>query len=221
MFQTARVLGLSYIPSHPAMNYSESCWTGSAPPCSSCLVLLLRYLISADRKRDIRRSFEEKLRFLSEERDYVEVSSARTLPALHRYRNEAYHRDRVRKETLRPVVLLFFELVCDLVVALPPSSVRVNPSEDKVRLETRYGISALGFADRKEIGDILPILKGNLPLSLGDLRDNLVDHLEYRFNEIADGVELISEGVYRKISFAEAVGAGKSWYATVRKDQFP
>jgi hypothetical protein len=177
-------------------------------------------VISSPHKREIRQTFEAKPKFLSEDRHEIEEFLARTIGIIHRYRNKAYHRDNVRKETLRTIVLLLFELVCDLVVALPPDHLRIDPSEDRERLEKQYGISAHEFTQKATLVKVLPVLKGALPLSLSDLRDDLADHLDLRIAELHDGVMIISEGVARQISSLEAVEAAKSWYSHVRQDQY-
>jgi hypothetical protein len=77
-------------------------------------------------ERKLERYFDEKLKFLElrtdKERGIINSSMRRALSAVHRYRNEAHHHNAVRRETIGPVVLLVFEIACDLLVALKPTS---------------------------------------------------------------------------------------------------
>lgn len=58
-------------------------------------------------------SFDPKVDFIRDQGDIQETES-RVLKKLHRYRNELYHRDRIRPETVRSACLLYFDMTCAL-----------------------------------------------------------------------------------------------------------
>jgi hypothetical protein len=76
-------------------------------------------LSSKDRKT-LLREYVAKIDFLLklERSQGLSPAIGAVLKVTHRYRNEAYHRDRIRKETLHPVVLVLFDVVTDLLEIL-------------------------------------------------------------------------------------------------------
>ncbi len=60
-------------------------------------------VLSQTRARRIRERFDAKIDFLVEV-DALTQPLSRVLVKLHRYRNEAYHRDKVRSETIHTAV---------------------------------------------------------------------------------------------------------------------
>ena len=60
----------------------------------------------------------EKVDFIVQ-KGMIEHPVGRVLKAIHRYRNEAYHRDTIRPQTIRSAVTVLFDLVTDLLVQLP------------------------------------------------------------------------------------------------------
>lgn len=79
---------------------------------------LFQKSVSRNRERKLRRYFDEKADYLVEE-GAIEEQHARALKKLHVYRNEAYHQDYVRSETLQTAVDIYFYLCCQLMKSLP------------------------------------------------------------------------------------------------------
>lgn len=71
-------------------------------------------VISKTRERKLDREFGQKLDFLAERGD-IPVEQARVIRKLHDYRNETYHRDHVRTETIRPAVRLYGFIALELL----------------------------------------------------------------------------------------------------------
>jgi hypothetical protein len=76
-----------------------------------------------------RAAFNPKVDFLVEQRKISEVVG-QVVKALDRYRNDAYHRDKVRWATLHAAAVVYYEAVCQLLVALPPLSLGYASTED-------------------------------------------------------------------------------------------
>lgn len=74
--------------------------------------------VSKRRERKIRQYFDEKADYLVQEGE-IQRQHARALKKLHAYRNEAYHRDTIRADTLQTAVETCFYLCCQLMKALP------------------------------------------------------------------------------------------------------
>ena len=71
-------------------------------------------------RRELARSFDAKVDFMRDRGDIRETES-RVLKKLHRYRNELYHRDRVRPQTVQSACLLYFDMTCTLFERLAQS----------------------------------------------------------------------------------------------------
>lgn len=91
---------------------------------------LLEMSVSKDRERKIRRYFDEKADYLVEEGE-IEEQQARALKKLHAYRNEAYHRDAIRSDTLQTAVEIYFYLCCQLMRSLPLRMISGNFRDSK------------------------------------------------------------------------------------------
>ena len=72
--------------------------------------------ISAKRKKDIRRNFGSLVDYVFSDAKFpLTTEYADCLKILHRYRNAAYHRDKVRADVLGPAVQILFFLCCHLL----------------------------------------------------------------------------------------------------------
>jgi hypothetical protein len=96
-----------------------------------------KHIIECNRRAAMR-YFDEKFQFLKD-CGWIEEPVPRVLKAIHRYRNEAYHRNKIRRETIRPVALLLFERACELLVTLRPAEwVVVEGEDDWSTFEQRF-----------------------------------------------------------------------------------
>lgn len=162
-------------------------------------------------KRQIARYFDEKVKFLTQ-RKCMGESVAAFLASMHRYRNSAHHQDKVRKETLRPAVLMLFEVVCDLIVSLQPSSMSWSSSEDYSKFEKRYGLSAMDAGGERGRALIRSHLRQELPLEFLDLRNELVNHLEARLEDLIQALEFVAENVSEKGDLEGALKHIEFWF---------
>ncbi|MEV0725611.1 hypothetical protein AB0I37_22875 [Micromonospora purpureochromogenes] len=73
-------------------------------------------VVSASRRRKIDRDFNELVDFVFEHDDWsLDPEMAACIKILHRYRNAAYHRDKVYPDVLEPAVIIYFYLVAHLL----------------------------------------------------------------------------------------------------------
>jgi hypothetical protein len=143
-----------------------------------------------ERRVDLRKYFNAKASFLSGSEGALSKSLTDALSAIHRYRNEAYHRDHVRRETIRPVVLVLFDIVCDLLVTLKPSSWGFSSQDDFTSFQTQYHLpSGMSFRPDYHLPQVRETLKRDLPLNLDELREGLSDHLNSRIEEMLETID--------------------------------
>ncbi|RCG31215.1 hypothetical protein DQ384_10765 [Sphaerisporangium album] len=147
-------------------------------------------IIPKAKVKELHRLFDSKVDFLVE-KDHIAIVEGRVLKKLHRYRNELYHRDRIRAATVRSVSLLYFELACSLVERgdhwplgeavnrTSPELDRFNPSGNKAWMPTA--------------SMIVSHLRSGLGLDPAGLKDVLLMHLSSRLDELEADVAWASE----------------------------
>jgi hypothetical protein len=148
------------------------------------------------RKGKLRKYFYEKARFLSEDDPSFSKALADALTAIHRYRNDAYHRDHIRQETIRPVVLVLFEIVCDLLVALKPSVISFYGRDNFSSFQERHRLMrGMYFSIDHDLPKLRNDLSSGLPLDVRELSGGLIEHLNNRRDEMIELLEYIKSEI--------------------------
>lgn len=191
------------------------------PPDEDWVKDIRARIIPDSLKRKIRKFFDEKVRYLTEDRNLLQPAVAQVLSSIHRYRNEAYHRDKVRKEIIRPVVLLLYEVVCDLLPRLRPHGVSFLGGEDYSWLEERYGVKYFEAADESGLSAIGSSLRRELPLSLEELREALISHLNERLDDVMQALQFIGEDGLSGATAEEVLKTVQFWSSGTETRQFP
>ncbi len=149
-------------------------------------------VIQPRRQKKIERYFGEKLRFLSEHCRCLPLPAARALGQLHKYRNEIQHRDRIRVGSIRPAVLVLFDIAADLLVNLRQGATVWASDEDRGCLR-RYGFSDTSAVEIDELrARIATELRSGLPLDIVGIRAALVTHLTDRLEEMNDQLVFVA-----------------------------
>lgn len=156
-------------------------------------------IVNRKRERMINRYFDEKTKFLSEDKSYIKKTAAAVLRSLHRYRNELYHNDKVKEETIRATAVLLFEIVCDLLICLPPSSISTSSLDNYDtpgwrRFFSEYKIDRSSFLDNHAWSRLVKKLRGRISISCDDLREALKTHLLARIQDATENIEFIMRG---------------------------
>ena len=149
--------------------------------------------IPSRRQRNIERSFDEKLKFLSNDRGRLPSPTARALRHLHKYRNETQHHDMIREGSIRPAVLVLFDIALDILVSLHQSKVWAS-NEDYgwlLRYDLSDTSSTQGVHDNLE-SRIATKLRSGLQLDIVGIRRALVEHLTDRLDEMNNWLKYVS-----------------------------
>ncbi len=150
----------------------------------------LKYeLIPTKQRVAVDRYFDEKLKFLSSHRDYISPQTARVLSRLHVYRNEIYHRDTVRLESIRTAALILFDIACDLISDLKLSSCGYN-SDDDLSWMAKYTEIKMDFDIQKKVAKYY---RDSFSLDLTEIRHSLIEHLNDRFSQFMERLKFINE----------------------------
>jgi len=168
--------------------------------------------LSSKARRSLLQKYNAKIDFLSalKEENQLPIPVGQVLKATHRYRNEAYHRDRIRKETILPVVTVLFDIVTDLLLILTPGSLSFSSSDDWTEFCKRYGFENPHYVLRDGIPTIVKALKQGMDPDVSTIAGALADHIESRVDEMQEALNFLSKDS----------GAGFSPEEELRRVQF-
>lgn len=147
-------------------------------------------LIPPKTRKALKKFYNAKVDFLTE-RGALESVIGQLLKSLHHYRNEAYHRDFLRKGTIRPAVQLLFEIVCDLLLILPPGMISHGGEDDWSAFCQRYGLDSTFNITQGGLEKIVERLKEPNIMPSRDLAKMLSAHLENRVSEMEELLQVI------------------------------
>lgn len=173
---------------------------------------LFSYKPVSKKQRDrINKYYDEKIKFLSIERSYLKPTVANVLSYLHRYRNEAYHREFIRRDTIRTVVLILFEIVLDLFIEFPPRCIGRSSDDDWKWFEEKYNVDNM-------IGEdiwtkIYKKFKKELTSDI-DIRFNLISHLNHLIEDSLENLQYILDALEEIDTLETALKAAQYWIET-------
>ncbi|GEM_PF-2366865 len=154
-------------------------------------------ILEEKKKKNILKYFDEKITFLCDTCGLIPNPVRAVLSSLHSYRNETYHRDIIRNEILRPIAILYFELVCELVTYLEQGCISYSSEDDWSQFFTKYGLGKtqckMGMLSNEDIEAILNRFRTELSIDLHELRETLQKYVINRLDEILDRLNFISD----------------------------
>jgi hypothetical protein len=137
--------------------------------------------VSKTKRKALSRYFDVKADFL-QERGCIELSEARALKKLHYYRNETYHRDLIRNETIRSACLLYFDLVCALFGRLRQFDLQTLTATPPPLLAKYLPADVDWSAPTADM--IAAQLRAGLDTDDSTLRQTLITHLTSRLDDV-------------------------------------
>jgi hypothetical protein len=149
--------------------------------------------VSAKERRALLRDYSAKVDFLVAADGKLPKPLGQVLKAIHRYRNEAYHRDKIRRDTLRSAVLVLYDIATDLLTRLPPWTVGIAGGEDWTAFCRRYGLKSAFDVMHGGLERIVAHLREDVRLDVHDLARGLADHLADRLDGIERSVTFVAE----------------------------
>jgi hypothetical protein len=142
-------------------------------------------------KRSIDRFFDEKVTRLLERWPHLDPRLAPALKYLHRSRNEAYHRAKVRSATIRTAALLLLEINCQLILSLSGGGHIYDSGEDYSWIEKRFGVSPMTCMGGEGVHQILDKLRSEMLPTDDAVANILTNHLKSRFDEFESNLDYI------------------------------
>ncbi|MEU3077347.1 hypothetical protein [Streptomyces laurentii] len=150
-------------------------------------------VISKSKLREIDRNFDAKVAFLAD-RKMLDPALGPVLTKLHKYRNEMYHRDKLRREVLQPAALIYFDSACTALEAYKPPMMAFtgNPLGPEL---SRFTGGGSGFLEMDLPQRIAAQLRCEVGLDLPQVRSALSLYLIARLDEITDGLTSIEDNL--------------------------
>lgn len=139
-------------------------------------------------KRGIDRVFDDKVHYMVSRSKVLDPSLAPPLSHLHRYRNEAYHRNSTRPETIRTACLILFEINCEMLLTVPRNYISYLSGGDYSWLKERFGVERHIHAE--ELEKAVTSLRAVLIPAVSDVSALLADYMDDRF-----------QAFYRQLSY--------------------
>lgn len=170
-------------------------------------------LTSKERKALIQ-GYDSKVDFLTDGRRRrcpLPAPMGRVLKVAHKYRNEAYHRDRIRKTTIQPVVTVMFDIVTDLMVGLPPGSISYSSSDNWDEFCTRYGLGGPMGVSSEELPVIVSALKEGIQLDVVAIAGCLANHIGSRIDEMEHSLAFVAESSAARLTPEEELRRIQFW----------
>lgn len=151
--------------------------------------------LTYNEKLNISRNYDAKVKYLSERVGQLDSRVAGPLICLHRYRNEAYHCGRIRKDTIDTTARLLLEINCILLQSLPNSSRCYASDEDYSWLRDRFGLPSTSFLimDEDLISKAVQEFRNIIVHNDETVRTLLFDHLLSRIHQAEDALKFVVE----------------------------
>lgn len=151
-------------------------------------------LLTPPEERRVLRVFDELIKYATDVKHVIQPEIADALSHLHRYRNEAHHRAKVRKATIRTAVVLLFDIAARLFLS-DVGRVRVYSSdEDYSWLSQRFGIPPRELFTGDTLGKVaMEQLRGSLPQDATNIARAMAAHLEARIEDLLDSLDFLSK----------------------------
>lgn len=150
-------------------------------------------------RRELAWSFDAKVDFIRD-RGVIQETESRVLKKLHGYRNELYHRDRVRPETVQSACVLYFDMTCTLFERLAQSQftlVTVHMETPRALRNFNAGETAKGYPTERQIA---ATLRSGLGIDEASLREALVGHLTGRLDDLEETISRAEKSLFGTIA---------------------
>lgn len=113
---------------------------------------------------------------------------------LHKYRNEAYHHSRVRRETIATAATLLLDINCELLTSLVSGAIGYGSHEDYSWLQERFEVEPHQLLGNDALlNKILEVIKDGVLPTPDAVKEVLAEHLESRFDELSDALDFVVE----------------------------
>ncbi|WP_030651384.1 MULTISPECIES: hypothetical protein [Streptomyces] len=151
-------------------------------------------IVSKSDLKNIDRNFDAKVGLLVR-RNLLDKALGPVLEKLHKYRNEMYHRDKLRPEIIRPATLIYFDSACTVLESYR-QMITTYPSDLGAEICRFTGGRRPGFGETTDLSKkIAAQLRREVGLDLPLVRSALAAYLDARLDQMVDGLEFIEDNL--------------------------
>ena len=158
---------------------------------------LEKEVLSKREIKEIERNFDAKVAFMISI-GQLPNELAPVLKKLHQYRNEIYHRDKLRHDLIRPAVLVYFDIVCTMLEHYSQFSLAYGSDDDLGPELLRHieGDRLAAFLFRMDLPKLIASrLREELGLDMAVVRNALAAYLIARLGDMARELVFIEENL--------------------------
>ncbi|MEU3189177.1 hypothetical protein ABZ686_00715 [Streptomyces sp. NPDC006992] len=150
-------------------------------------------VLSRKSLREIERNFDAKVSFLVSQNS-LPIEIGPVLQKLHQYRNETYHRDKLRREFIRPAVLIYFDTVCSMLDHYDQFMVGYSSNTELGPEIRKYlGDSPTSIFRKDRYTVVAAQLRESAGLSVESMGPTLASHLMERLNTLKANLAVVEE----------------------------
>jgi hypothetical protein len=167
-------------------------------------------LIPEKTRKTLLRFYNDKVNFLIV-RSNLEESVGCVLKSMHRYRNEVYHRSLVRKATIKPAVIILYEIVCYLLETLKPRQISYSSEDDWSEFYKQYDIDSYMELMNGGLEKIVSRLRDSMAISTVYIAKLLSEHLQNRINDMEESLEFIFKNTTGAVDIEDELKRIQYW----------
>jgi hypothetical protein len=151
-------------------------------------------ILSKSDLKGIDRNFDAKVGLLVR-RNLLDKGLGPVLEKLHKYRNEMYHRDKLRPEIIRPATLIYFDSACTVLESYRQTII-TYPSDLGSEVCRFTEGRRPGFGEATDLPKKIAVqLRLEVGLDLPQVRSAFAAYLDARLDEMVDGLEFIEDNL--------------------------
>lgn len=154
----------------------------------------LKGILPPGEERQVLRTFDRLVQYVTVTKNAVDPEIGDALLQLHRYRNEAYHRSMVRKETIRTAVFVLFDLTARLILSNVGRPRSYSSDDDYSWLSERFGAQSRNFLGDDHFWEAaVDQLRASMPVDAGNVANAMAAHLEARIDDLLDSLDFLCD----------------------------
>lgn len=150
--------------------------------------------LSFKEKNQALRLFDEKINLTAARYKLMIPSIAEVVQYLHKYRNDAFHRIHIRKDTIITSVVILLDIACDLLLNIKTYNFVHSSDEDYSWLEQRFGVkSSQAMLDETFTENAIRLIKEDVSITDDSIKLTLAENLLSRSSETRHFMDFILE----------------------------
>ncbi len=168
--------------------------------------------LSKSKKNKISRYFDEKLKYLSGRKSLLDSHFVAPLKHLHKYRNEAHHRAKVRRESIVTACRILLDINCEMLLCLLPSTTSYSSEDDYSWFRERFCVGpGYSFVGHDFVRQAVEDIRSRVTLNDQSIAQTLAKHIDSRIEDLIDALDFIAENIHTCAGREAALKHSQYW----------